>query len=320
MGRMLPHAVAMTVAALICPSAHGQAYPVRSIRIVVPFPPGGGTDILARAFGQKFTEAWGQPVVVDNRAGANGNIAAEFVARSPGDGYTLFVCTVGTHAINPAIYSKMPYDPVRDLSPIARLAYGSFALVVPANSPFKSARELLAAAGQSGKMNYGSGSATYQIATEWLLSLASAKANMIAYKGAAPMLTDLAGGQIDFALAEYSGVLPLSASGRLRMLAVTSDKRQVSAPDTPTLQELGYKDYAPVAWWAMFAPARLPAAIAEKLERTLLEIYSSEDARQYLAKNHFVAFPADAAGLRKYQMAEIEREQRIIEGAKIPRQ
>jgi len=312
--------IALCLGAALAVGSVRAEYPEQPIRIIVPYPPGTGTDSLARFTARKLEERLGKPVIAENRAGSSGIVAAQAVIASPADGYTLFFVANAPVATNAALFSKPPYDPVRDLSPIARLAYGSFALVVPANSPFKSARELLAAAGQSGKMNYGSGSATYQIATEWLLSLASAKANMIAYKGAAPMLTDLAGGQIDFALAEYSGVLPLSASGRLRMLAVTSDKRQVSAPDTPTLQELGYKDYAPVAWWAMFAPARLPAAIAEKLERTLLEIYSSEDARQYLAKNHFVAFPADAAGLRKYQMAEIEREQRIIEGAKIPRQ
>ena len=312
--------IALCLGAALAVGSVRAEYPEQPIRIIVPYPPGTGTDSLARFTARKLEERLGKPVIAENRAGSSGIVAAQAVIASPADGYTLFFVANAPVATNAALFSKLPYDPVRDLSPIARLAYGSFALVVPANSPFKSARELLAAAGQSGKMNYGSGSATYQIATEWLLSLASAKANMIAYKGAAPMLTDLAGGQIDFALAEYSGVLPLSASGRLRMLAVTSDKRQASAPDTPTLQELGYKDYAPVAWWAMFAPARLPAAIAEKLERTLLEIYSSEDARQYLAKNHFVAFPADAAGLRKYQMAEIEREQRIIEGAKIPRQ
>ena len=179
---------------------------------------------------------------------------------------------------------------------------------------------MAAAAANPSKLSYGAGSATYQIATEWLLSLASARANHVPYKGAAPVLTDLAGGHIDFALAEYGGAQPFIRSGKLRLLAVTADRRLAAEPNVPTMIESGYPDYAPVAWWAVFVAARVPQPVIDRLERALLDIMATDEAQQFLARNNLVAFPADAKTLRRYQLDDIERETRVIEAAKIPRQ
>lgn len=319
MARWIAFGFALTLTMLA--GAARADYPEGPVRLVIPYPPGTGTDTLARFVAKKLEDRLGKPVVPENRAGSSGMVAAQSVIASPPDGHTLFFVANAPVATNVALFTKLPYDPVKDLVPIARLASAPMALLVPAASPYRSAKELMAAAAaQPGKLNYGSGSATYNIATEWLLSLASARANMVPYKGAAPALADLAGGQVDFALAEYSGALPLISSGKLRILGVTTDKRIPNEPDTPTLQEAGYAGYSPVAWWAMFAPAKTPPAVVERLEKMLLEILASDEAAQFLRKAYMVPFAADAQGLRKYQLSEIARELRVVEQAKIPRQ
>lgn len=313
--------VAFAMAFAGATGAGAQTYPDKAIKLVIPYPPGSGTDTLARHTARKLEERFGKPVVPENRAGSSGVVAAQAVIASPPDGYTLFFVANAPVATNAALFEKLPYDPVKDLTPIARVAQGSFGLVVPAGSPYRTAKDLLAAAAaQPGKMNYGSGSAFYHIATEWLLSLASAKANMVPYKGVAPALTDLAGGQLDFALSEYGGLRPLVQSGKLRLLAVTSASRIAAEPDIPTLQETGFPSYTPVAWWAVFGPPGMPRPIVERLERTLLDVFATEESRKFLLENNLAPYPADARTLGQFQRAEIEREVRIVEQARIPRQ
>jgi tripartite-type tricarboxylate transporter receptor subunit TctC len=226
----------------------------------------------------------------------------------------------GPVTTNVALYEKLPYNPLTDLEPVARLAYSPMGLYVPASSPYKTAADLFADAKKSpGKLNYGSGSATYNIATEWLMSLAGAKANAISYKGSSPTMTDLAGNQVDFAIAEYSAGLPLVKAGKIRMLALTSDRRMRSEPEAPTLQELGYKEFFQVAWWGVFAPKGTPKAVVSRLESTLLTAFKDAETAQYLDQNNFSPFIGTAAQLRAFQKSEIDRESQLVNRFNIPK-
>lgn len=226
----------------------------------------------------------------------------------------------GPVTTNVALYEKLSYDPLVDLVPIARTSYSPMGLFVPAKSPYKTAAELIAAIkAKPGALNYGSGSATYSIATEWLLSVVGGKANAIPYKGAAQVIVDLIGGQIDFGISELSAAMPAVGTEGLKILAVTSERRMPSIPDTPTIQELGYPDYFQVAWWGVFAPKGTPPAIVSRLEQALLGIYGDNETKEFLDKNNFSAFVADAAGLRKFQEAEIQRETLLVKKFNIPR-
>jgi tripartite-type tricarboxylate transporter receptor subunit TctC len=305
----------------VAPAPTLAQYPDKPIRIIVPYPPGTGTDTIARYTARRMEGELGKPVVVENRAGGNAIIAAQLVATAPPDGYTLLFAANGPASTNVALYQHLPYDPVKDLAPLARLAFGPMGLFVPANSPYKTAEELFEATRkQPGRINYGSGSTTYQIAGEWLMSLVGGKANVISYKGAAPALTDLAGGQVDFVIADYSGATALLGAGKIRMLAATTDRRLAAQPGIPTVQELGYKDFFQVAWWGMFAPAKTPEAVTARLEQTLLKIYRDKDTADFLAQSNYVLFLADGKGFGDFQRREIQRESRLVDQFKIPKQ
>ncbi|CAG9167463.1 Bug family tripartite tricarboxylate transporter substrate binding protein [Cupriavidus pampae] len=295
-------------------------YPDRPIKLVVPYPPGSGTDTVARYAARRMEAVLGKAVVIENKPGGNAIIAAQTVINAPADGYTLLWAANGPVTTNVALYEKLPYNPLTDLEPVARLAYSPMGLYVPADSPYKTAGDLFAdARKRPGKLNYGSGSATYNIATEWLMSLVGAKANAISYKGSSPTLTDLAGKQVDFAIAEYSAGLPLVKGGKLRMLALTSDRRMKSEPEMPTLQELGYKEFFQVAWWGVFAPKGTPKQVVARLENTLLTVFKDAETAQYLDQNNFSAFPGTADQLRTFQKSEIERESKLVDRFNIPK-
>ncbi|SOZ18278.1 Extra-cytoplasmic solute receptor family protein 26 [Cupriavidus taiwanensis] len=313
--------MALSVIPLLPQTALAQGgYPDRPIKLVVPYPPGSGTDTVARYAAKRMETALGKPVVIENKPGGNAIIAAQTVVNAPADGYTLLWAANGPVTTNVALYEKLPYNPLTDFEPVARLAYSPMGLYVPADSPYKTAADLFGdAKKRPGKLNYGSGSATYNIATEWLMSLVGAKANAISYKGSSPTLTDLAGKQVDFAIAEYSAGLPLVKGGKIRLLAMTSDHRMKTEPETPTLQELGYKEYFQVAWWGVFAPKSTPRAIVSRLESTLLSVFKDAETAQYLEQNNFSAFTGTAAQLRAFQKAEIERETSLVKRFNIPK-
>lgn len=313
--------IALSSVALAPVAAVAQGgYPDRPIKLVVPYPPGSGTDTVARYAARRLETAFGKPVVIENKPGGNAIIAAQTVINAPADGYTLLWAANGPVTTNVALYKKLPYNPLIDLQPVARLAFSPMGLYVPAASPYKTAAELFADAKQHpGKLNYGSGSATYNIATEWLMSLVGAKANGISYKGSSPTLTDLAGNQVDFAIAEYSAGLPLVKAGKIRMLALTSDRRMPSNPEAPTLQELGYKEYFQVAWWGVFAPKGTPKAVVSRLEETLLTVFKDAETARYLEQNNFSAFTGTAEQLRAFQKAEIDRESKLVDRFNIPK-
>ncbi|HEV7802108.1 MAG TPA: tripartite tricarboxylate transporter substrate binding protein, partial [Burkholderiales bacterium] len=233
------------------------AYPAKPIRIVIGTPAGGGSDLMARTVGQQFTQAWGQQVIMDARPGASGNIAAELVAKSPPDGYTLYVC-YGTHTVNPSIYPRVGYEPIKDFTPISLIAFQYNALVVHPSVPAKSVKELVALArSRPGKMNYassGNGSPTH-LGMELFKIAAKIDLTHVPYKGAAPSRADLLGGHIDTMFDVLRTALPFHQAGRARILAVGSEKRSALAPDIPTVDESGYQGIVVRSWHALLAPA-----------------------------------------------------------------
>ena len=306
---------------LLAPATGWTAYPDKPIKMIVSFPPGSGTDTNARYAAKKMSEKLGVPVLVENKPGANSFIAAETVANAKADGYTLLFASNSPVATNVAMFKSLPYDPVKGLTPLAKLSFGAMGVAVNASSPYASIATLVSQAKSNpGKMNYGSGSASYRIATELFLSMAGISARQIPYKGAAPALTDLASGQVDFVFADYGAILPLANAGKVRIIAVTGTDRLATAQSIPTLKELGYPEYYMVNWTAAFGPAGLPAQIRDKLAGTLENIYKTEDAKAFLARINWEAFPGGSDDLARFQSAEIQRWSAAAQEAGIPKQ
>jgi len=285
------------VAALVLagsPGALAQAWPAKPIRIVVPFPAGGATDIMARAAAQKMTEAWGQSVVVDNRPGAAGNIGAELVARSPNDGYTMLMGTVGTHAINASLYAKMPYDHVKDFAPVVLVAAVPNVLVVHPSVPANSVAELVAyGKANPGKLNFASSGSGTSIHLSGELFKVSTGLTMqhVPYKGSAPALTDLVGGQVQLMFDNLPPSLPHIRAGRLRALAVTTAARAPALPEVPTVAESGLTGFEASSWFGLLAPAGTPADIVAKVNGELARWIASPEAKEKMS-----AIGANAAG------------------------
>ena len=289
------------------PLAYAQSFPDKPLRLIVPFPAGGPTDIVARPLGQLLSDSLKQPVVIDNRGGAGGSIGADLVAKSPPDGYTLIMATVGTHAINGSLYKKLPYDPVKDFTPIALVASAPVAVVVNPAQPYKSIGDLVSAANASpGKVSFGSaGSGTPgHLTGEMFAGSAGVKLQHVPYKGSAPAVTDLLGGQIPMMFDPLQSVIANVRAGKLRALAISSTKRSPLLPDVPTLAEAGLKGFESTAWWAVFAPAGLPADVTAKLKAEVEKIARSDAFREKLG-NLGVAPVTDAVNLADFQKAEI---------------
>ena len=290
--------------ALACASALAQGYPSKPIRFVVPYPPGGSVDIAARALGQKLTEAWGQPVVVDNRAGAGGNIGADLVAKSPADGYTLLMGAVATHAINPTLYAKIPYDPVKDFTPVALVVQVPNILVVNPAVAASTVKELIALArAKPGTLNFGSGStgSTGHLAGELFNTMAGVKMVHIPYKGAAPAMADLLAGQVQLMFDNLANALPNVQAGKLRALAVTTLARSPAVPQLPTVAESGLPGFDLTTWFGVMVPAGTAPEIVAKLNAEIVRALAAKDMRERLEKmgaevptnntpEHFAAF------------------------------
>jgi tripartite-type tricarboxylate transporter receptor subunit TctC len=263
--------------------ALGQAYPSKPIRIVVGFPPGGGNDIIARMVGTKMQEDWGQPVVIDNKPGANSIIAAEFVAKSSPDGYTLLVNATGGMSVNPVLYAKLPYDSLRDFVPISMV--GSFPLVLVVNPevPAKSVGELVAyAKANPGKLNYSAGSTAFQVATEMFKQMTGTDIKHIPYKGSAASITAVMAGDVQMTIVDSPPLMPQLKSGRVRALAVTTAKRASAMPDLPAIAET-LSGYEMALWIGVFAPAGTPQEVAAKLTTEVVRIVGLPDIREKLA-------------------------------------
>jgi tripartite-type tricarboxylate transporter receptor subunit TctC len=253
---------------LIAPVACAQSYPSKPIRFIVPFPPGGGNDLLARELAAHLAEPLGQQVVVDNRPGASTLIGTELAARAPADGHTIFMGNNSTLCINPNLYRKLPYDPVKVFSPVSLLASAPFVLLVHPSLPVKSVKDLLSLArARPGQLNYGSAGIgiTTHLAGEMFNLMGKVRTVHIPYKGAGPAMTDLIAGHIQFAFNNILSALPHVRSGRLRALAVTSTSRGAVLPDLPTIAESGLAGYEAGAWYAVLVPARTSPQIVDRL-------------------------------------------------------
>ncbi len=275
-------AAGITLAAL--PTAHAQApgadWPNKPVRWVVPFPPGGAMDAIARTLGDKMGKTLGQPFVIENKAGAGGNIGADYVAKQPGDGYTMMITSIGM-ATNKPLYGKLPYDPIKDFAPVSLLAIVPNVLVTNASQPdVKTVSDVIAAARKApGKLTYGSaGNGTsIHLAGEVFNSLAQTDMLHIPYKGSGPALADLLGGQINYMFDSITSAKPHIQSGKLRALGVTTAKRSAALPDVPTLAEAGLPGYEVSPWFAVFMPAGTPPAVVNKLSAALRDAMKQPD-------------------------------------------
>ncbi len=318
------HAVMVVIAAAVAaPAVQAQApYPTKPIRIVVPFPAGGTTDILARAVAQKLTEMGGQPVVVDNRPGAGGNIGAELVAKSAPDGYTLLMGTVGTHAINPGLYAKMPYDHQRDFAPVILVAGVPNVLVVNPAVPATSVQELIAyGKANPGKLNFASsGSGTsIHLAGELFKTMSGVQMTHVPYKGSSPALTDLLGGQVQLMFDNLPSALPHIKAGKLRALAVTSAQRAPALPDVPTVAEAGLPGFEASSWFGLLAPAGTPKEIIAKLNAEVAKWLATPEARDKLTAQGANAVGSAPDAFAQYIAAETIKWLKVVKesGAKV---
>ena len=264
-------------------SALAQAYPTKPVTIIVPFAAGGTTDILARIIGQALTAELGQSVVVDNRAGAGGNIGGQAAAKATPDGHTLFMGTVGTHAINASLYKKMPFDPVKDFAPLTRVANVPNLLVANPAQPYKSVKDLIAyAKANPGKVNFGSSGngSSIHLSGELFKSLAKVDMQHVPYKGSAPAVTDLLGNQIGIMFDNMPSAIQHVRSGKLVPLAVTTAKRSAELPNVPTIAEAGVPGYEATSWFGMFAPAGTPAPVLAKLNAAIVKVLAQPDVKK----------------------------------------
>jgi tripartite-type tricarboxylate transporter receptor subunit TctC len=280
-------------------------YPTRPVRLIIPFAPGGGSDILGRMVGQKLAESLGVQVTPDNRPGASGIIGMDVVAKSPPDGYTLGIISTG-HVVNPSVYRKMPFDTLNDLAPITLVATTSLMITVPKSLPVKSLKELVALAKRRpGELNYASsGNASAQhLATELFKKTAGIDMVHVPYKGGAPALVDLVAGQVQVMFCSPSA-MPYVKAGRLRVIAYGGKKRSAVLPDVPTIAESGYPNYEAVEWWGMYAAAKTPRAIIERLNGEIGKVLNLPDIRRRLADIGFDAAPMSVEQFDKFQRAE----------------
>ena len=307
--RMQAWTCALALAMVACDACAQTAYPSKSIRILVPFPPGGSTDFLARGIGQKITEEWGQQVVLDNRAGAAGIVATDIVAKAAPDGYTLLMNAI-SHAANASMYSKLPYDTLRDFAPIALFADVPIMLVVRAQFSAGSAAELIALArAKPGQLNFAAGGvgASSHLAGELFRSMAKIQWQTVQYKGGGPTLIDLLGGQVDLTFSPIASSIQYVKAGRLKALGVTSSKRVPLMPDLPTIAESGLPGYAASAWYGVVAPARVPQDIIQKLNREINALLKNPEFREGMLARGAVPMGGSSAEFAAFMRQEVSK-------------
>jgi tripartite-type tricarboxylate transporter receptor subunit TctC len=304
---------------LLSAASSGQEYPTRPVSVVVPFAAGGPTDILARLVATPLQERLGQPVVVDNRPGASGNIGADLAAKSAPDGHTLFAGTSGPLANNVSLFLKLPYDPVRDFAPIALVATAPFVLAVHPSVPVTTVKDFIAyAKARPGKLNYGAvpGAAAH-LATEMFLMLAGIDAVHVPDKGAGPATTDVIAGQIQFTFASTPGAIPFVKTGKLRALGVTSPKRVSGAPDLPTIVEGGGPAMSAQVWYGVVAPARTPREIVQRLYGEIEQIVKLPATRERMLQNDFEPTIMDPQAFGAFIKSEIATWAKVVKAAGI---
>ena len=312
--------IAAAVLAALPGAVHAQAWPSKPITYIVPFPPGGTTDVLARIIGQKLGAALGTTIVVENKPGAGGNVGSEFVAKAAPDGYTILGGTISSHAINVSLYPKLPYDPVTSFQPITLIGTNPNILVVNASSPYKSVQDVTAALkAKPGSLSYASaGNGTSQhLSAELYKYLAGVDMVHIPYKGSGPAIQDVIGGQVPMMFDTSVVAGPHIEGGRLRALAVTSAKRASAFPNVPTMAESGVPGYDVVSWQAIFAPAGTPKPIVDRLHAELAKILKDPEVQDRLAKLGLDPSGMTPSELAAFQKAEIDKWAKVIKAANI---
>jgi tripartite-type tricarboxylate transporter receptor subunit TctC len=322
--KLMP-ALAMATAALCAAqpafAQSASTYPSKPIHIIVTFTSGGAPDILGRVIGDKLSAAWGQTVIVENKPGAGGNIGADYVAKSAPDGYNVVVGTVGTHAINGALYQNMPYDMTRDFTPVTLLASTPNMLVVNNNVPAKNLKEFIDLGKKEGKMTFASsGSGTsIHVSGELFKTMTGIDMQHIPYKGRASAIPDVLGGRVTMMFDNMPSSLQLVREGKLRALGVTSAKRSPAAPDIPTIAESGLPGFEAVSWFALFAPANTPRPIVDKLQAEVSKILKMPDVSKKLMDLGLEPSGSTPDELAAYQKAEIAKWSKVVKdsGAKV---
>jgi tripartite-type tricarboxylate transporter receptor subunit TctC len=299
-------------------TARAQSYPAKPVNFIVPFAAGSATDQLARALGQSFTEQTKQAVVVDNKAGASGMLAAQAAARAPADGHTVLITTNTTHAANEHLYKKLGYDPVKDFLPVTGLGKGGQVLVVRSESPYKSVADLLAKAKKDpGKLSFGSGSSSSRVAGEMFKQLSGTDILHVPYKSNPNAVTDLLGGQIDLMITDTATGVPQVKAGKLRALGVSTTKRIPLLPDVPTIDEAGVKGYDMGYWFAAYVPAGTPAPVVARLHEVLAAAVKSAPAKAFFDGSGAEPWSTTPEELTKFQAAETTKWGKVIKAAGI---
>lgn len=320
--RICINMIALLATAVFCPplQAASDGYPDRPVRMIVAFPAGGGTDIVARIIAQKLTDSWGQQVIVDNRGGGGGVIATEIAAKAPPDGYTVFMATAGNLTVNPNLYKKLSFDVLRDFEPVTLAVSLSFVLVVHPSVPAASVRDLIAIAkSRPGQLSYasaGSGSATH-LGMELLKSVTGVRIEHISYKGSTPAMIDLLSGQVQVALGDTIVTLPHIRTGKLKPLAVTSPKRSPLLPAVATVSESGVAGFEFSNWYGVVAPAATPAAVLSRLNADIVRTLGMSDVVERLAAQGVNPVGNSAPQFREIIKSELVRWEKVIKGAGI---
>ena len=298
--------------------AAAQAYPAKPITIVIGATPGSTTDGLVRSIAQEMSKETGQPVVIDNKAGANGIIASQFVAHAPADGYTVFVTTNTTHASNPYMYKSLPYDPVKDFSPVTALVKGDLIMVVNPKIPANTVGELIAYARKNpGKLSFGAGTASARLSVEQFQQMTGTDLLHVPYKANPQAVTDLLAGQVDMMIVDFTTTLPHVQAGKLKALAVSSRKRSPLAPSLPTLDEAGVKGYEMSYWNAAYVPAKTPEPIVKRLNELFINAMSKESVKGFVTKGGMEVYTSTPQEMAKFQAAEAAKWSGIIKRAGI---
>ena len=309
--------LSVAACALALPAA-AQDYPDKTIKIIVPFPPGAATDLLARTVGQKLSEAFKQPVVVENKAGATGTIGSSLVANSPADGYTLLMATTSTHGIAPNLYRKSPYDPVNDFEPVSLVGWTPNVLIAHPSVKADSVNDLIALAkSQPGKVTFassGSGSSIH-LAGELFKSMAGVDMLHVPYKGAAPALADVMGGQVNIMFDTVAQALPQIKAGKVKALAVTTSRRSSALPDVPTVSEAGLRGYEMAGWIGLLAPKGTPAHIVQKIQGEVVKIVKAPEVRERMTAAGVELMGSTPQEFYRVISTELPKYARVMKGA-----
>lgn len=295
----------LATSAVVAQDQSASDFPSKPVRLVIPFPPGGPADVLGRAIAQRLSDKWAQPVIVDNKGGANTLIAAQEVARAAPDGYTLFMPLDSTYTLNPALYSRLPYDPVKDFASISIVARQSLVLTATDRTPFRTVADVVAAAkANPGGINYGSSTTSTQLSGELFMRQTGTRMVHVPYRGASEVLKGMLSGDVQVSFDGIASNIPHFQSGKIRALATTGPLRSPALPDVPTLAEAGLKGYEVVMWNALSAPAGTPRRVIDKINRDVVEVLRRKDVKEQL-----MAFGLETVGTSPEEMdATIQRE------------